>query len=178
VFTLDVGSQKVPSLNDLGTAQCSMAIESDRNPAPDLPEQAGLQPVLGLRLAQAQLATRAIFFQEAGEPLNLRPVEFAVLSLVAAHPDTPQTRLARALSVTPPNMTGIINRMEARGWIERTSSTEDRRSQMLKLTRSGAALLRESTQRIAAAEKAQLRLSPGEQAMLLELLEKVARSVA
>lgn len=154
-----------------------MPIESERNSSPDLLEDAGLQPVLGLCLAQAQLATRAIFFQQAGEPLDLRPVEFAVLSLVAAQPGTPQTRLARSLSVTPPNMTGIINRMEARGWVERSSSTEDRRSQVLKLTRSGAALLRESTRRITAAEKVQLRLSPGEQAMLLELLEKVSRSL-
>lgn len=154
-----------------------MAMQTERIPSPDLLEKAGLQPVLGFCLAQAHLATRAIFFQQAGQPLNLRPVEFAVLSLVAAHPDTPQTRLARMLSVTPPNMTGIINRMETRGWVERNSSTEDRRSQVLKLTRSGAALLSEATRRITAAEKAQLRLSPGEQAMLLELLEKVSRSL-
>ena len=154
-----------------------MAIEPDRKAAPDLLEEPGLRPVVGLRLAQAQLATRAIFIQQVGEPLNLRPVEFAVLSMVAADPGTPQTRLARALSVTPPNMTGIINRMEGRGWIERSASTEDRRSQMLKLTRSGAALLRESTLRIAAAEKALLRLSPAEQAMLLELLDKVSRGL-
>jgi DNA-binding MarR family transcriptional regulator len=155
-----------------------MATGSDRNFAPDLLQDAGLQPVLGLRLAQAQLATRSIFMQQVGEPLNLRPVEFAVLSLVAAQPGTQQTRLARALTVTPPNMTGIINRMEARGWVERSSSVEDRRSQMLNLTQSGKALLRESALSITAAEKAQLRLSPGEQAMLLELLEKVSRGLA
>lgn len=154
----------------------SMANDSDNKRTPAAQEEGGLQPVVGLRLAQAQLATRAIFFRQAGEPLELRPVEFAVLSLVAAQPGTPQTRLARALSVTAPNMTGILNRMESRGWIERSSSTEDRRSQVLRLTRSGAALLHESTRRINAAEKAQLRLSPGEQAILLELLEKVARS--
>jgi DNA-binding MarR family transcriptional regulator len=164
-------------LNELLAAQYCMVIKSETDAAPELREEARLQAVLGLRLAQAQMATRAIFLQHAGEPLKLRPVEYAVLSLVAAHPGTPQTGLARALSVTPPNMTGIVNRMEARGLVERSSSTEDRRSQLLKLTRSGAALLREATRRITAAEKVQLRLSPGEQGMLLELLEKICRSL-
>jgi DNA-binding MarR family transcriptional regulator len=153
-----------------------MAIESAKEHLPQRQVEPGLEPVLGLYLARAQLATRAIFIKQAGEPLDLRPVEFAVLSLVAAHPGTPQTRLARALSVTSPNMTGIVNRMEAKGWVERSSSTEDRRSQVLGLTRAGVALLREATRRITVAEKAQLRLSPGEQAMLVELLEKVSRS--
>jgi DNA-binding MarR family transcriptional regulator len=146
------------------------------NPSHHDPEGAGLRPVLGLRMARANLATRAIFLRHAGEPLQMRPVEFAVLSLVAAEPGMPPSRLARALSIKPSHMTGIINRMESNGWLERSSSTEDRRSLVLQLTRAGTDLLAESTRRINDAEKAQLQLSPGELALLMELLDKVAQS--
>ena len=140
------------------------------------PQQGGLEQVIGYQLAKAELVSRDIFFRHAGEPLGVRPVEYAALTLVAAHPDGSLRRLARALALTPPNMTAIVNRLEAQGWVTRSSSTQDRRSQALRITKAGAALVREATRRITAAEKAELKLTPGEQAMLLELLQKVAVS--
>lgn len=139
-------------------------------------QQAGLEQVIGYQLAKAELVARDLFFRHAGEPLGVRPVEYAALSLVAANPDSSQRRVARALSLTPPNMTALVTRLEANGWIERSSNAQDRRSQALRITKSGAALVREATRRIAAAEQAELKLSPGEQAILLELLQKVSLS--
>lgn len=138
--------------------------------------QAGLQQIIGYQLAKAELVTRDIFFRNAGEPLGLRPVEYAALTLVAGNPDSSQRRVARVLSLTPPNMTALVARLEANGWIERSSSTQDRRSQALRITKTGAALVREATRRIAGGEKAELKLTHGEEAMLLELLQKVANS--
>ena len=133
-----------------------------------------LRHVIGFHMTKAELAMRGIFVRHAGEPLGLRPVEYAALMLLVADPGSSQTRLARALSLTAPKMTALVNRLETKGWIERSSSTQDRRSQMLQVTRAGAALGREATERIRAAERAELQLSTGEQAMLLELLDKVA----
>jgi DNA-binding MarR family transcriptional regulator len=137
-------------------------------------QEDGLQQVIGFRMAKAELAMRRIFVRHAGEPLGLRPVEYAALMLLAANPGSSQTRLAQALSLTAPKMTALVNRLEVKGWIERSSSEQDRRSQMVRVTKAGAALGREATQRIRAAERAELQLTAGEQAMLLELLEKVA----
>jgi DNA-binding MarR family transcriptional regulator len=150
---------------------------ADAESAPALQLQpAGLSQVVGFQLAKAELLTRDIFFRHAGEPLGVRPVEYAALAVVAANPDSSQRRLGNALSLTPPNTTALVARLEGKGWIERSSSTQDRRSQALRITKAGAALVREATKRITAAEQAELKLSPGEQAILLELLQKVALS--
>ena len=137
-------------------------------------EEASLQNVLGYQLAQAALVTDAIFFEQVGEPFNLRPVDYTVLTLIAENPGGSLVRLARALSVTPPNITLIVDRLEAKGLIAREASEQDRRTHVLHVTAKGAELVRKSTQRIVAAESSTLPLSPGEQAILAELLHKVA----
>ncbi|MBI5279091.1 MAG: MarR family transcriptional regulator [Burkholderiales bacterium] len=146
---------------------------SDRTPAGQL-EEARLQQVLGYQLVQAEIVTRGLYEREVGEPLKLRPVEYTVLTLISENPGGSLARLARALAVTAPNITVIVDRLEARGLIARTHSEQDRRTQVLHTTRAGAELVREATERIIAAEKAELPVTQGERAMLVELLHKVA----
>ncbi len=145
----------------------------DMTPAGQM-EEASLQKVLGYQLAQAALVTDAIFWEAAGKPFNLRPVEYTVLTLIAENPGGSLVRLARALSVTPPHITTMVDRLEGKGLIARKASEEDRRSQVLHVTAKGAELVRKATQDIVAAEAVALPLTPGEQAILAELLHKVA----
>jgi DNA-binding MarR family transcriptional regulator len=133
-----------------------------------------LQQVLGYQLAQATIVTDAVFHQEVGEPLQLRRVEYTVLSLVAQNPGGSAARIARALAVTPPHVTVILDRLEARKLVQRKASTEDRRSRQLSVTRAGDELLNKATGRIVAAERRVMGLSTGELAILAELLHKVA----
>jgi DNA-binding MarR family transcriptional regulator len=149
------------------------ATRFDMTPAGQL-EEARLQKVLGYQLAQAAIVTDAIFFEHAGKPFNLRPVEYTVLTLIAENPGGSLARLARALSVTPPNITAIVDRVEAKGLIVRKASEEDRRAQVLHVTAKGAEVVRKATQKIVEAESATLPLTAGEQAILAELLHKVA----
>jgi DNA-binding MarR family transcriptional regulator len=137
-------------------------------------EEARLQKVLGYQLAQATLVTDAIFFEQVGKPFSLRPVEYTVLTLIAENPGGSLVRLARALSVTPPNISTMVDRLEAKGLIAREASEEDRRAHVLHVTGKGAELVRKATQKIVAAESAALPLTSGEQAILAELLHKVA----
>jgi len=137
-------------------------------------EEAGLQKVLGYQLAQAVIVTDAIFFEQVGKPFGLRPVDYTVLTLIAENPGGSLVRLARALSVTPPNITTIVDRLETKGLIARGASEEDRRAHVLHVTGKGAELVRKATQRIVAAEGDTLPLTTGEQAILAELLHKVA----
>ena len=48
--------------------------------------------------------------------------------------------LSRRLYVTPSNITGIIDRLEKKGLVERTRKEGDRRIALIKLTESGAEL--------------------------------------
>lgn len=148
-------------------------VRADLTPAGQL-EEARLQNVLGYQLAQAAIVTNDLFARHAGEPFSLRPVEYTVLTLVAENPGGSLARLARALAVTAPNITAMVDRLEAKGWLQRGYSEQDRRAQVLHVTPAGAELVRAATQRIAEAERAALPLTPGERGMLLELLHKVA----
>lgn len=145
----------------------------DQTPAGQL-EEARLQAVLGYQLAQAAIVTDGIFTTHAGQPFELRPVEYTVLTLIAENPGGSLARVARALAVTAPNISVMVDRLEARGLIARTQSESDRRTQVLHTTRKGAELVRKATESIITAEKAMLQLTPGEHAMLVELLHKVA----
>lgn len=145
----------------------------DMTPAGQL-EEARLQKVLGYQLAQAAIVTDAIFFEQVGEPFKLRPVEYTVLTLIAENPGGSLVRLARALSVTPPNITTMVDRLEGKGLIARRPSEEDRRAHVLHVTTKGAELVRKATQKIVQAEGETLPLTAGEQAILAELLHKVA----
>jgi DNA-binding MarR family transcriptional regulator len=148
-------------------------IRADQTPAGKL-DEAGLQAVLGYQLAQAALVTSALFKAHIGEPFGLRPVEYTVLTLVAENPGGSLAQLARALAVTAPVVTVMIDRLEARGLLAREQSLSDRRTQALHTTAEGEDLVREATKSIIAAEKKTLPLTAGERAILLELLHKAA----
>jgi len=137
-------------------------------------DEAPLTQVLGYQLAQASIVTDAIFRREVEEPLGLRPVEYTVLALVEENPGSSLARIARALAVTPPHVTALVDRLEARRLLRRQASDDDRRAQVLSVSPAGARLVRQATAHIRAAEQATLALSPGEQAILAELLHKVA----
>jgi len=47
--------------------------------------------------------------------------------------------LAERMSVSPPNITGILDRLERRGWIARTADPRDRRVVQIVLTEAGRA---------------------------------------
>src|SRR5512140_2110755 len=146
---------------------------ADRTPAGRL-EEMRLQHVLGYQLAQAAIVTNDIFRKQVGGPLDLGTVEYTVLTLIAENPGGSLARLARALAVTPPHITALIDRLEGRGLVARNASDADRRTRVLSVTRSGTDLVREASRRSLAAESAVLPLTPGEQAILAALLHKVA----
>lgn len=138
--------------------------------------EAGLHGILGYQLAQATITTTRVFTERVGQPFELRPVEFTILTLVHENPGVSARQLADALAVTPPNITMWIDKLERRGLIERERSTTDRRAQHIRTTPAGATLARQAVERVLEGEQAALAaLSPAERAMLIELLHKAAR---
>jgi DNA-binding MarR family transcriptional regulator len=149
---------------------------SEATPAGRLAE-ARLHHVMGYQLAQATIATMVVYTRQVGEPFDLRPVEYTILSLINENPDGSAAQLAQALAVTAPNITMWIDKLEGRGFVQRQRSETDKRAQHLRLTAKGADLVVQATQRLLDGEREALaHLSPGERTILIELLHKVACS--
>ena len=137
--------------------------------------EAGLHHILGYQLAQASIVTTQVFNAAAGTPLELRPVEFTILTLVDENPGVTARQLARALAVTPPNIALWLERLETRALIARVRSRTDARAQHVRATAAGSALAGRAVQGLLNGERHALAsLSAAERAMLLELLHKVA----
>lgn len=131
--------------------------------------------LLGYHLAQASIPTDNIFKKHIGEAFTLNKLEFTILMLLAANPDVSPKRLAVTLNVVAPNLTLLLDRLEARGLLQRLRSETDRRVQHVRLTDAGAALVAQLQTESAAMEQELLgHLSAAERAMLFELLRKVA----
>jgi DNA-binding MarR family transcriptional regulator len=63
------------------------------------------------------------------------------LFLIANKGSTNFRKLAKALGVTPSNVTGIVDRLEEQGLVSRTQNPEDRREMTLQATDRGKALV-------------------------------------
>ena len=81
-----------------------------------------------------------IFLQEAGES-GVTPVQYAALQVVGNQPGIDQRTLARTIALDTSTTGGVIDRLEARGWLERRTSPEDRRARQLFLTSEGVQAL-------------------------------------
>jgi DNA-binding MarR family transcriptional regulator len=139
-------------------------------------DQSAVVPILGYSLAQAAVAMRQVFNRAVGDSLQLRPVEFTVLQLLFANRNVTQTQLARTLAMSAPNLTILLDRLAARGLLARERSDKDRRERHLRLKPEARALARKTVELVKAAEDEALRhLSTAERAILLELLQRVAR---
>jgi DNA-binding MarR family transcriptional regulator len=140
-------------------------------------DEGGIHGLLGYQLAQAAILTTEAFVRDVGKPLDLRPVEFTILQLVDENAPVTATKLAKALAVTAPGVTIWLDRLEQRGLLKRERDKTDRRTQNLRITRKGQELVTSALQRLLKADREILQhLSEGERHMLLELLQKVARS--
>lgn len=132
-----------------------------------------LLSLVGYNCRRAYLAIMPLFHERMGE-LELRTVDFSVLSLLLANPNITQKRLSGAINVSPPNLAILLDRLEQRGLLVRQRNPLDKRSQTLVLTQAGARLAEQAEERVGALEaEATSALSDAERAQLLTLLQKV-----
>jgi DNA-binding MarR family transcriptional regulator len=94
---------------------------------------ADLRPVL-LRLARE--------LRKETEQLGITARQATLLWLVKRSPGLSLAELAGEEGISPPAMSGHVDRLERAGLIERVRSTDDRRRVGLRLTEEGARLLR------------------------------------
>ncbi len=149
------------------------AAEVDARPTPL--SLGPLANIAGFHLARAAVTTYDAFERFIGKPFDLKKVEFSLLMLVQANSAIAPKRLARALAVTAPNLTLLLDRLQQRGLIKRERNPLDGRSQHVVLTERGRKLARDAAAAADPMERElQERLSRAEHAMLIELLDKLA----
>lgn len=138
-------------------------------------DTAGLDMLIGFQLALASVPSGRVFRRHIGEPFGLREVEFTLLVLLLANPGAAPKRIAQALSMAPPQLTAVVDRLAARGLLERRKSARDGRALELWLTDKGQTLARRTQAISRTMEDGMLAaLSPAERAMLRELLVKLS----
>ena len=113
--------------------------------------------------------TAQVLGERLGGDLSLR--QLTVLYLIRE--ETPTLGyIARRLMVTPAVVTGIVDRLEKRGYVQRRADTEDRRVVRLALTEAGRAQSLAVQQQLVAKIAARLGAFPSEQ--VAELLRGLA----
>jgi DNA-binding MarR family transcriptional regulator len=136
-------------------------------------DQTILLSLVGYNLRRAYVKIMPDFDDRVGK-LQLRAVDFAVLSLLNANPNITQKRLSRAVNVSPPNLAILLDRLEARGLLVRQRNPLDKRSQTLVLTPEGSKLCVKAEKIVFDLErKATAMLSDVERTQLVTLLQKV-----
>ena len=105
--------------------------------------------------------------------LGLSPVQCHVLHLIEPGKPLPMSRLARALSCDASNVTGLVDRLETQGLVERQPSAADRRVKVLVLTPSGSRLRTELLQHVAGEPHPLARLTGEERKALVRILERL-----
>jgi DNA-binding MarR family transcriptional regulator len=137
-------------------------------------DESALEHVAGYLVARAQAPLRRCFFEGIGEPFGLRPVEFTILVLVATNDDVTLKRLTQTLNVTAPNITVVLDRLEARGLVQRVRSHSDRRSMIIRLLPSGERIVRDARDASRTMEDTAFAgFSPAERRTLLALMRRL-----
>lgn len=126
-----------------------------------------------------QLLVRFFFAQRehllpSGGEFDLSPVQCHVLHLIEPGRPLPMRRLADTLGCDASNVTGLVDRLESRGLVERRASADDRRVKVLQLTPSGSRVRAQLLRRMTKASHPLARLSKDQQRMLVKILEVLA----
>ena len=84
------------------------------------------------------LRTQRARYTAIAAELELAPMQAFALKQLEPGTPVPMSGLAEALGCDASNVTGIVDRLEARGLIERRGAEHDRRVKMLSVTDKGA----------------------------------------
>jgi DNA-binding MarR family transcriptional regulator len=127
----------------------------------------------GYLFRRMQQIAVSIFMEEC-KAFDLTPVQYAALIAIHTHPGIDATRLSAVIAFDRSTLGSVIERLQAKDFVERKPAPEDKRIKLLYLTRSGAALLKEI---IPAVERAQARmlepLKPADRKALLGLMSQL-----
>ena len=127
----------------------------------------------GYLFRRMQQIAVSIFMEEC-KAFDLTPVQYAALIAIHTHPCIDATRLSAVIAFDRSTLGSVIERLQAKGHIERKPAPEDKRIKLLYLTKPGAAILKDI---IPAVDRAQARmlepLKPTERKALMGLMSQL-----
>ena len=127
----------------------------------------------GYLFRRMQQIAVAIFMEEC-RAFDLTPVQYAALIAIRTHPGIDATRLSAVIAFDRSTLGSVIERLEAKGHIERKPSRGDKRVKLLHLTRAGASVLREIVPSVDRAQARMLQpLKAADRKTLLALLAQL-----
>ena len=125
-----------------------------------------------------QLLLRFSFEQRATLPalaaeLQLSPAQCHLLNLIEPSRPVAMGELASALSCDASNVTGLVDRLESRGLLQRSPSAQDRRVKVLSLTPLGVRVRAALLDRMTSSPPTLDRLSEADQRALARILRRL-----
>ena len=93
----------------------------------------------GYLFRRMQQIAVAIFVEECKD-FDLTPVQYAAMIALRTHPGIDATRLSAVIAFDRSTLGSVIERLEAKSYIERKPAVEDKRVKLLYITRAGANL--------------------------------------
>jgi MarR family transcriptional regulator, organic hydroperoxide resistance regulator len=122
-------------------------------------------------LHKLMLTQRRRFLAVAAE-LDLHPAQAGALLQMEPDAAIPMNELASMLHCDNSNVTGIVDRLEARGLVARRPHEHDRRVKQVALTPLGVALSRRMRSTMSSAPESFRKLPAADQRALLEILSR------
>jgi len=136
----------------------------------------GLDELPGHYIRRLQQIAVGIFMEETGT-FGLTPVQYSALSAVLRHPGMDQRTLAGMIGFDTSTIGGVIDRLEARGLMQRNASPQDRRVRLLTVTASGADMLQQIDPAVLKTQEIILRpLGDEDQRQFLRLLKTLVEA--
>jgi MarR family transcriptional regulator, organic hydroperoxide resistance regulator len=160
---------KVEILNIMGRMAADAASTQDRPASAAGPGSAADEAWALLR--ELLFAERRRFFEAAAE-FELHPGQAGTLMQLDDGAGLPMHEIATRLACDNSNVTGIVDRLEARGLVTRRPGEDDRRVKYVALTPLGAEVRGEMGRKLAQVPVAIERLSVEDQRVLRDVLAR------
>jgi DNA-binding MarR family transcriptional regulator len=111
-------------------------------------------------------------YDRAAAAHSLTGAQARVLGLLSLEP-MPMRRIAQKLKCEPSNVTGIVDRLETRGLVERRPDPADRRVKLAAPTEKGIETARQLRESLGFAREPLAKLSDTDRAVLRDLLRRM-----
>ena len=132
-----------------------------------------LEQYPGFHIRRLQQIAVAVFMEET-QGCGITPVQWAALAAVLRQPGVDQRTLARLIGFDTSTIGSVIDRLEARGLLQRSDSPSDRRVRLLHVTDAGRDLMQAAEPAVQQAQARILEPLPAKQRQqFMQMLEKL-----
>ena len=134
-----------------------------------------LHQMPGHLIRRLQQVAVSLFVEAASAAgFDLTPVQYAALVGIATHPNIDQATLAALIAYDRATIGGVVDRLQRKGLVRRTSSPRDKRVRQLVVEPPGNRLLGHAAVHVEAVQRRILEpLSPEEAAIFMMLIAKL-----